>query len=93
LAQRGSCARRPGADPGLAALLGPSARADGRVVTIPAPDGLGSLAETVTQIQPLAAEVDDVALQRPSLEEAFTILTAAPPAGGGRPELVTADAR
>ena len=42
----------------------------------------------------MAADVDDVALQRPSLEEAFTILTATGPATDGtRPELATAGAR
>ena len=84
----------PGAARRLAALLGPAARIDGRVLTLPAPDGLGSLAEAVARIQPMAAEIDDVALQRPSLEEAFTILTSAgPSADGARPELATAGAR
>ncbi len=84
----------PDAASRLAALLGPAARTDGRVLTVPAPDGLGSLAEVVARIQPMAADVDDVALQRPSLEEAFTILTATGPATDGtRPELATAGAR
>jgi len=82
----------------LAALLGQAARTDGRVVTVSAPDGLGSLAEVVARIQPFAADIDDVALQRPSLEEAFTILTSAgpgDPAGdsAARSELATAGAR
>jgi ABC-2 type transport system ATP-binding protein len=85
---------RPGPVGRLAALLGPAARVDGRVLTLPAPDGLASLAEAVARIQPMAAEIDDVALQRPSLEEAFTILTSAgPSADGARPELATAGAR
>ena len=84
----------PDAGRRLAALLGPTARIDGRVLTIPAPDGLSSLAGAVTRIQPMAADVDDIALQRPSLEEAFTILTSAgPSADGTRPELATAGAR
>jgi ABC-2 type transport system ATP-binding protein len=84
----------PDAASRLAALLGPAARSDGRVVIVPAPDGLGSLAEVVARIQPMAADVGDVALQRPSLEQAFTMLTAAGPATGGtRPELATAGAR
>ena len=42
----------------------------------------------------MADEVDDVALQRPSLEEAFTILTSAgPSADHARPELAMAGAR
>ena len=54
----------PDAASRLAAVLGPAARTDGRVLTVPAPDGLGSLAEVVARIQPMAADVDDVALQR-----------------------------
>jgi len=78
----------------LGALLGPTARIDGRVVTLAAPDGLGSLADVVARLHPMAAEVDDVALQRPSLEEAFTILTAAGPSeDGAQPELAIAGAR
>jgi len=78
----------------LGALLGPAARIDGRVVTLAAPDGLGSLADVVARLHPIAAEVDDVALQRPSLEEAFTILTSARPSeDGARPEHAMAGAR
>ena len=78
----------------LTALLGPEAQIAGRVFTLQAPDGLGSLAEVVARIRPMAAEVDDVALQRPSLEEAFTILTSAEPSADGiRPELAMAGAR
>ena len=84
----------PSAAGRLAAWLGPVARIDGRVLTLPAPDGLASLAEIVARIQPMADEVDDVALQRPSLEEAFTILTSAgPSADHARPELAMAGAR
>ena len=85
---------RPEAAGRVAALLGPATRIDGRVLVLPAPDGLGSLAGAVARIQPMAAEIDDVALQRPSLEEAFTILTSAGPAADdARPELATAGAR
>jgi ABC-2 type transport system ATP-binding protein len=78
----------------LVALLGPAAQIDGRVVTLPAPDGLGSLADVVARLHPMAAEVDDVALQRPSLEEAFTILTSAGPSEDtAQPELAAAGAR
>jgi ABC-2 type transport system ATP-binding protein len=84
----------PAAADRLAALLGPEARIAGRVFTLQAPDGLGSLAEVVARIRPMAAEVDDVALQRPSLEEAFTILTSAEPSADGvRPEPAMAGAR
>jgi ABC-2 type transport system ATP-binding protein len=90
--------RDPDADAAgrLAALLGPGARTDGRVVTLPAPDGLGSLEAAVARLRPVAADVDDVSLQRPSLEEAFTILTSAGPPeqdASARPELATAGAR
>jgi hypothetical protein len=75
-------------------LLGPTARIDGRVVTLAAPDGLGSLANVVARLRPMAAEVDDVALQRPSLDEAFTILTSAGPSDdSGEPDLALAGAR
>jgi len=78
----------------LVALLGPAARIAGRVVTLAAPDGLGSLADVVARLHPMAAEVDDVALQRPSLEEAFAILTSAGPSeDGAQPELAAAGAR
>jgi ABC-2 type transport system ATP-binding protein len=77
--------------------------ADGRTLTLPAPDGLASLSAVVRRLQPVSADVADVSLQRPSLEEAFTLLTgddgaggAAPPGGPGRdaePELAGAGAR
>jgi ABC-2 type transport system ATP-binding protein len=51
--------------------------ADGRTLTLPAPHGLGSLAAVIRRLAPLGADVADVALQRPSLEEAFTLLTGA----------------
>ena len=62
--------------------------ADGRSLTLPAPHGLGSLAAVVRRLAPLGADVADVTLQRPSLEEAFTLLTgadgaAAPPGPTG----------
>jgi ABC-2 type transport system ATP-binding protein len=74
---------------------------DGRTVVLPAPDGLGSLAAAVQRLEPVRADIADVALQRPSLEEAFTLLTetdgaAMPPGPTGRaaqPELAGAGAR
>ena len=74
---------------------------DGRTVVLPAPDGLGSLAAAVQRLEPVRADIADVALQRPSLEEAFTLLTetdraAMPPGPPGRdaqPELAGAGAR
>jgi len=74
---------------------------DGRTVVLPAPDGLGSLAAAVQRLEPVRADIADVALQRPSLEEAFTLLTETdgapvPPGPSGRdtqPELTGAGAR
>ena len=52
---------------------------------LPAPDGLGSLAAAVRRLEPLRADIADVALQRPSLEEAFTLLTEDGRGGGDPP--------
>ncbi|HEY2550682.1 MAG TPA: ATP-binding cassette domain-containing protein [Streptosporangiaceae bacterium] len=82
----------PAAAARLAGLLGPQARLDGRVATVPAPDGLGSLGAAIAAIQPMSAQIEDVSLQRPSLEEAFTILTSATQPGQSRPELTLAGA-
>jgi ABC-2 type transport system ATP-binding protein len=91
-----------GASPGqLRELLGEGdLEADGRTLTLPAPHGLSSLAAAVRRLEPLGADVADVALQRPSLEEAFTLLTgedaaAGPPgpSGAETSELAGAGAR
>jgi ABC-2 type transport system ATP-binding protein len=75
---------------------------DGRSVVLPAPDGLGSLAAAVQRLEPVRTDIADVALQRPSLEEAFTLLTETdgvvamppgPPGCGAQPELAGAGAR
>jgi ABC-2 type transport system ATP-binding protein len=75
---------------------------DGRSVVLPAPDGLGSLAAAVQRLEPVRADIADVALQRPSLEEAFTLLTETdgavamppgPPGCDAQPELAGAGAR
>jgi len=90
------------ASPGhLRELLGEGdLEADGRTLTLPAPYGLSSLASAVRRLEPLGADVADVALQRPSLEEAFTVLTgedgaASPPgpSGAETSELAGAGAR
>jgi ABC-2 type transport system ATP-binding protein len=67
---------------GLRELLGDGAQADGRTLTVPAPDGLVSLAGVVRRLGPVSADVADVALQRPSLEEAFTMFTETGGTGG-----------
>jgi hypothetical protein len=42
---------------------------------VPAPDGMASLAAVITRLAPVAAEVDDIGLARPTLDEVFTELT------------------
>jgi oleandomycin transport system ATP-binding protein len=61
-------------------LLGPDTEHDGRVLSLPAPDGMASLAAVITRLAPFAAEVDDIGLARPTLDEVFTELT-----GGDHP--------
>jgi ABC-2 type transport system ATP-binding protein len=56
---------------------------DGRTVVLPAPDGLGSLAAAVQRLEPVRTDIADVALLRPSLEEAFTLLTETELTGAG----------
>lgn len=46
-------------------------------VSLPAPDGLATLAEVFRRIEPLDVAVADVALRRPSLDEVFFRLTGA----------------
>ena len=91
------------AGPGrLRGLLGAGeTEPDGRTVVLPAPDGLGSLAAAVQRLEPVRTDIADVALLRPSLEEAFTLLTETggapvPPGPSGRdtqPELTGTGAR
>jgi ABC-2 type transport system ATP-binding protein len=67
-------------------LLGPDTEHDGRVLSLPAPDGMASLAAVITRLAPVAAEVDDIGLARPTLDEVFTELT-----GGDHPAAPDAD--
>jgi len=59
----------------VAAALGPGAEAHGRVVTVPAPDGLASLAAAVRRLAASGVDVHDVGLEHPTLEEVFAGLT------------------
>jgi ABC-2 type transport system ATP-binding protein len=77
----------------LDGMPGEGARLDGRTLTLPAPAGLDSLGEAVSRLRPVAAAVEDVSLQRPSLEEAFTLLTGGPAAVPEPPVLAEAGAR
>jgi ABC-2 type transport system ATP-binding protein len=65
----------PAARPGILALLGPDADHDGRDISVPAPDGIASLAAVIARLAPVAAEVADIGLARPTLDEVFTRLT------------------
>jgi ABC-2 type transport system ATP-binding protein len=57
------------------AALGPGAEANGRTVTVPAPDGLASLATAVQRLAASGIQVHDVGLEHPTLEEVFAGLT------------------
>jgi ABC-2 type transport system ATP-binding protein len=59
-------------------LLGLPAASDGRAITLPAPDGLDSLAAVIEGLRASGARIEHVGLEHPSLEEAFTILTGEP---------------
>jgi ABC-2 type transport system ATP-binding protein len=78
------------------AALGPGAEARGRIITVPAPDGLASLAAAVQRLAASGVEVHDVGLEHPTLDEVFTGLTRDPAEGGtpegGTPEGGTAEA-
>jgi ABC-2 type transport system ATP-binding protein len=67
------------------AVLGPQARADGRTVAVPAPDGLSDLAEVVERLRVHRLEVLDVALAHATLDEVFAALTSDRPAGALTP--------
>ena len=60
------------------AALGPGAQAHGRTVTVPAPDGLTSLAAATARLAASGIEVHDVGLEHPTLEEVFAGLTGDP---------------
>jgi ABC-2 type transport system ATP-binding protein len=60
------------------AALGPGAEAHGRAVTVPAPDGLTSLAAATARLVASGIEVHDVGLEHPTLEEVFAGLTGDP---------------
>ncbi len=59
-------------------LLGGDAAFDGRAITVAAPEGLESLAAALARLRSVSAQIEDVGLEHPSLEEAFTILTGRP---------------
>src|SRR6201996_9326848 len=65
----------PAAAPAVLPLLGPDADHDGRDLSVPAPDGLASLAAVITPLAPVPAGIADIGLARPTLDEVFTRLT------------------
>ena len=60
---------------GVQAALGPEARVEGRVVTAPAPDGLASLAASITRLEATGAVIHQAGLEYPTLDEVFGALT------------------
>ena len=82
----------PAAAPAVLARLGPDAGQDGRDIAVPAPDGLASLAAVIARLTPVAAEVADIGLARPTLDEVFTRLTSPDaPGPGAAPASADAD--
>jgi ABC-2 type transport system ATP-binding protein len=79
------------AAPGIRALLGPDTGHDGRMISVPAPDGMASLAAVITRLAPVAAEVDDIGLAHPTLDEVFTRLTGPDAPDSNPPAIVPAD--
>jgi ABC-2 type transport system ATP-binding protein len=65
----------PAAAQAVLARLLPDADHDGHDLSVPAPDGMASLAAVITRLTPVAAEVADIGLTRPTLDEVFTRLT------------------
>jgi ABC-2 type transport system ATP-binding protein len=72
----------------LDGLAGEGPRLEGRTLTLPAPAGLDSLGRAVSALRPVAAAIEDVSLQRPSLEEAFTLLTGDPAQAAPEPPVL-----
>jgi ABC-2 type transport system ATP-binding protein len=60
---------------GVQAALGAGARADGRVVTAPAPDGLATLAAAITRLEATGATIHQAGLEHLTLDEVFGALT------------------
>jgi ABC-2 type transport system ATP-binding protein len=84
--------QNPAAAPAVLARLGPDAGHDDRDIAVPAPDGLASLAAVIARLTPVAAEVADIGLARPTLDEVFTRLTSPDaPAPAADPAAADAD--
>ena len=48
------------------------------MVSIPAPDDVNDLAKVASAVRDLHVEVDEIALRRPTLDDAFLALTGQP---------------
>ncbi|MEU1055104.1 ATP-binding cassette domain-containing protein [Streptomyces sp. NPDC005876] len=72
-----------GAAAALLALPGLRADADRRLLSVPAADRTGTLSRVVRTLEEAGIEAADIALRRPTLDEAFLHLTGDHRAGGG----------
>jgi ABC-2 type transport system ATP-binding protein len=77
--------RNPAAAPAVLARLLPDADQDGRDISVPAPDGMASLAAVITRLAPVAAGIEDIGLAHPTLDEVFTRLTSGEAPAGNVP--------
>jgi ABC-2 type transport system ATP-binding protein len=62
----------------LAGIDGLETDRDGGTVSVPAPDGVGTLSEVFRRVGALGIELNDISLRKPSLDEVFFKLTGAP---------------
>ena len=61
----------------LAGLDGLETDTDSGTVSVPAPDGVGTLSEVFRRVGALGVELNDISLRKPSLDEVFFKLTGA----------------
>jgi ABC-2 type transport system ATP-binding protein len=60
--------------------FGDSQALRGGTVSVPAPDGVGTLSEVFGRVGELGVGLNDISLRKPSLDEVFFKLTGAAPA-------------
>jgi ABC-2 type transport system ATP-binding protein len=75
----------------LSGLDGLETDSDGGTVSVPAPDGVGTLSEVFRRVGTLGVELNDISLRKPSLDEVFFTLTGAAAATSGSAAPATAD--
>jgi ABC-2 type transport system ATP-binding protein len=66
--------------------------AERRTVSVPAPNEIGDLAEVSAAVQASGIPIDEIALRRPTLDDAFLALTGQP-ADSGDADAATSDER